>query len=140
MDIRNKTLPPTPREHPHSMACGHRNARPCLSMLLEEPCTTPEDGFRKENEDLKKANEVLQRQVQQLALENNVLQDRQTKSQHELKHYLEIIEIQKTSLKEIMQYILISTSDCRATVQKKRTEWETREAEDAFSSMDMDMF
>ncbi|EXA53684.1 hypothetical protein FOVG_01418 [Fusarium oxysporum f. sp. pisi HDV247] len=107
MDFRNKQLPPIPEEH---KICNYKEvASSC--MQSGDPCSTEE--IRKENGDLKKANKILHRRLQELAFEYNILQDEQAKAEEKLDHHLKIIEIQKQSLQSIRQWAIVSTTDCR---------------------------
>jgi hypothetical protein len=90
--------------------------------------TDPYVSQRKE--DLSRANQALLREVLQLRREKDTLLDEQKKTEREMNHYLEIIEIQKASLKNIMQFIVVSTTDCRTTVTQKSKEWERGTTED----------
>ncbi|KAF5658908.1 hypothetical protein FCIRC_12692 [Fusarium circinatum] len=130
MDIRDKQLPPIPEEY---KTCSYKEvASSC--MQHGNPCST--ERVRKENEDLKKANETLLRQVQKLAFENSILQDEQAKTEKKLKHHLKIIEIQRESLKSLRQWAIVSTADCRT----KCTELEQTTTEDSVRSIDATMF
>ncbi|PNP77886.1 hypothetical protein FNYG_08612 [Fusarium nygamai] len=127
MDIRDKQLPPIPEER---KTCSYKEVAPSC-MQYGNPCSPK--GIRKENEDLKKANEILLRKYQELAFEYNIFQD---KTEKELEHRRKIIEIQKESLKSIRQWVIVSTTDCR----KKCTELEQTTTEDSVRSIDATMF
>jgi hypothetical protein len=110
---RNKKLPHTPAERAYAMANCHTDSY-----------------ASQKKEDLSIANQALLREVLQLRLEKDTLLNEQKKAEREMSHYLEIIEIQKAYLKNIMQYIVVSTSDCRTTVTQKNKEWERGTTED----------
>ncbi|KAH6881117.1 hypothetical protein B0T10DRAFT_551396 [Thelonectria olida] len=121
MNTLDKQLPPLPKPlRPRRPD----HASPNDLLQADEVTSSYLGTLKRQNEELRRANQRLAQQIQHLTIENSRLQEKQAHAEKESQHYQEVTVLQKKALKDVMSYMFITATECNTQVRQKRDEWE----------------